>query len=164
MHEAVIVVAKYFIVLVGLIALYVFLRLDLDGKKRFVVQGIIGGIIALILAKIGGHLWNDPRPFVSGHVTPYFSHPADNGFPSDHTLLASFLGWLTLYYRKSWGWTILAIAALIGAARVIAHVHHVADIIGAFVIAAIGAVIAGWIANKIIKNKRTTKKTKDTSE
>lgn len=157
MHEVVIIVAKYFIVLSALIALYVWLRLSTNDKKRFIIQGIIGGIIALILAEVGKHIYNDPRPFVVGHFTPYFSHGTDNGFPSDHTLLTSFLGFLVICYRKNIGWILLVIAALIGAARVIAGVHHVVDIIGAFVFAGIGALIAGWAVNKIIKNKKTKK-------
>lgn len=151
MHEAVKIVAQYFIVLSVLGALYVWLRLDARGKKRFIVQGIVGGVIALVLAEIAKHVYYDPRPFVAGHFTPYFGHSTDNGFPSDHTLLTAFLGFLVLYYRRSWGWALLVLAAIIGAARVIAGVHHAQDIIGAFVFAGLGALLAWLIINLVYK-------------
>lgn len=153
MHEVVIIVAKYFLALSLLGALYCFWELELGAKKRFILEAIIGGIVAVVLAKIGSHFFNNPRPFVAGHFAPYYPHGTDNGFPSDHTLLSSFLGFLVLKYRRNLGYALLILAALIGAARVVAGVHHVVDIVGAFVFSALGVLIAIVVVRILAKKK-----------
>lgn len=143
MNEIIKIIAQYFVALPVLIAVYTFLKLP--NKQTRLESGsllVIGSIISLALAQIGGHIINDPRPFVVGHFTPLLTHTKDNGFPSDHTLLSSFIGFAILTYAKKVGVAVLLIAALIGAARVAAGVHHVEDIVGSFAITAIATVFA----------------------
>lgn len=149
MHEIVIIIAKYFIVLAALVALYVWLKLERDQKKTFILEGLVGGLLALALAFIGSRLYHNPRPFVVGHFTPYFSHGNDNGFPSDHMLLTSVLAFLCLKYSKTWGWVLVILAILIGSSRVIAGVHHSIDIIGSAIFAAIGVAVARFAISRI---------------
>lgn len=147
-------IAQYLIFFSILATFYFFLRLPKKHKKRFLIEALIGGVIAFILAKIGSQLFNDPRPFITDHVAPYFAHANDNGFPSDHTLLSSFLGFLVLRYNKKWGYALLLAAAAIGLARVFAGVHHIADIIGSFAFAGLGVAAAYFIATWLLKNKK----------
>lgn len=155
MHETVIIIAKYFIVLAALVIIAVWLKVSTPEKKRFIVLAIVGAIFSLVLAKIGSKLYNDPRPFVAGHFTPYFSHAADNGFPSDHTLLASFLAFTTWRFSRKAGVTIFVIAILIGLSRVIAGVHHSVDIIGSIVFAFVGVWLASLLVSHFMKPKPT---------
>lgn len=150
MHGIVTFVAKYFIILAVLGALAVWWRLAGDQKKRFIVYAIVGAVFTIVLAKLGSHLHHDPRPFVTGHFTPYFSHAPDNGFPSDHTLLASFLAFTVWHYRRRAGWWLLGIAVLIGLSRVIAGVHHMQDIIGSIVFALVGTWLAWWLMQRLM--------------
>lgn len=150
MHGIVIFIASYLIFTSVLITGYYFLTLPNEEKKRFVVQAIVGAAIAVILAKIGSMVYNNPRPFVVGHFTPYFGHGTDNGFPSDHTLLSSFLGFLVLFYNKKYGYLLLLFAVLIGLARMKAGVHHGIDVLGSFVFAGIGAWLGSLVANKAL--------------
>ena len=137
MNEVTKLVAKYAIIVPVLIVLYVFIRMkDNHSRINFAILLCAGGLLSLVLAKISGHLIYDPRPFVVGHFTPLIPHTNDNGFPSDHTLLASFLGFALLPYAKKLGLLTLAIAACIGLARIAAGIHHLQDIIGSFVITA----------------------------
>lgn len=154
MHETIIIIAKYFIGLSALVALAVWLKLSLAQKKRFVLVSIAGGGLSLGLAKIGAKLYYDTRPFVTSHLTPYFSHAADNGFPSDHTLLASFLGFIVWRYNRRAGSLLLGLAVLIGLSRVIAGVHHLSDIVGSFIFAFIGAWLANGLIRYLIKTRR----------
>jgi len=153
MHELVTLVAKYLIGASIIVAVVFFFTLSSPKKKRFAVQAAIGAVIALVLAKIGSKLYHNPRPFVVGHFTPYFSHGNDNGFPSDHTLLSSFLGFLVLCYNRKVGAVLLVFAAFIGLARMKAGVHHSVDILGAFAFAAVGA----WLAFFATKRMKTSK-------
>ena len=152
-HEVVTIIAKYFIVLAALLAAAVWLKVTGTEKKRFIALAIVGAIFSLVLAKLGSKLHSDPRPFVVGHFTPYFSHGADNGFPSDHTLLTSFLAFTTWRFSRKAGITILFIAILVGLSRVIAGVHHLQDIIGSMVFAFIGVWLADLLISRFMKPK-----------
>jgi undecaprenyl-diphosphatase len=158
MHMLITLIAQYFIIVSLGLTVWFFLRLPSNAKRRFLVQAVIGGVCALILAKIGSILFYDPRPFVVGHFIPYFSHNADNGFPSDHTLLSSFVGFLVLKYNKTWGLVLLSMAAIIGLSRMIAGVHHSIDIAGSFLFAGISvlavSIISSHAQGKQAKAKR----------
>jgi undecaprenyl-diphosphatase len=151
MHEIIKIVASYFIVIPVAAVIGLFIKLDNPNRKQLVVYLAIGGILSIILAKIGSHLYNDPRPFVVKHVTPLIAHGADNGFPSDHTLLSAFVGFALLKYSQRLGLALLLVAALIGAARVLANVHHVTDIVGSFGFAAAGVGIALLVTKRLFK-------------
>jgi undecaprenyl-diphosphatase len=143
MDEIIKIVAKYFVVIPILLALYVFIKLRTKRQRiEFVVLVMGGGILSLLLAKVGSHFISDPRPFVVGHFKPLLPHGNDNGFPSDHALLTSFLGFALLRYSKKLGLIALLSAALIGAARMAAGIHHLEDIVGSFVITGISVLIA----------------------
>jgi len=153
MHEVVTLVAKYFVIIPLLIAGYVWLRLEQKDKLRFVLLALASGVVAVLLAKVGSKLYYDPRPFVSGHFTPYIPHASDNGFPSDHTLLSAWLGFLTLSRSRRLGALALAFAVLVGGARMIAGVHHLLDIVGSFVCAAVAVALCSAL---LARNHRTT--------
>lgn len=145
MNSIIVFVAKYFFVInVVVVAIY-WLMMPRAVKWRLGCQLLVGGLIALALATIGGHLYYDTRPFVREHVKPLFAHAPDNGFPSDHALLTSFIGFTMLAYSRKIGYSLLFVAVLVGAARVAAHVHSPIDIAGSFVFAAIAAVLMQFL-------------------
>lgn len=160
MHELVIIVAKYFVFLSILLALWAFVRLPRAFRKEFVLFGIVGGVLTLLFAMLGSHVFYDPRPFVVGHFTPYFSHGNDNGFPSDHTLLASFLAFFIWHYSRKLGTALFVLAIMIGLARVQAGVHHLIDIVGSFVFSAIGVGAAYFITQHFVKLSKSPGKSK----
>jgi undecaprenyl-diphosphatase len=155
MHQAVIIIAKYFIGFSAVLAFWAFVEQPRDKKKEFILVGVIGGIIAVALAKLGGHFYYDPRPFVVGHFKPYFYHAPDNGFPSTHALVASFLAFVCWPFSKRFSVMLFILAIAIGAARVRAGVHHPIDIIGGFVFSGIGVLIAVYIAKRFKHTKAT---------
>ena len=134
MDSIIIFAAKYFIIVVILVFVYVWLRLSADKRKKMAAMVIAAGILALIIAKIAGKLYYDPRPFVSHNVKPLIAHAADNGFPSDHSLLAMALTVVLYFYSRKWAGVALALTILIGLARVLAHIHSPIDILGAWLI------------------------------
>ena len=146
MHHVITLIAKYFIVIPVLIAAVVWLKLARRQKLDFIILGFGSAVVAVLLAKIGSHLFYDPRPFVVGHFTPYFPHGNDNGFVSDHMLFGSLIACVTLVYNRRLGAIALAFAFLVGIARVVAGVHHLIDIAGAFLIAA----VAVWLVNRLL--------------
>jgi membrane-associated phospholipid phosphatase len=149
------VVAEYFIIIPFIIVLGVFFKLKSKNERLyFAIELVIAGLAALLLARVSSMLWYDPRPFVMGHFTPLLAHANDNGFPSDHTLLASLIGWVTLTYSRKYGIITLIIALLIGTARVLAGVHHPVDILGSFIISGLATLIVMYVI-KVIRIKKT---------
>lgn len=158
MHELVTIVANYLIAVPVVAIVVVWLRLSVKQRKELIVFAIIAGAISLLLAKLGDYLFYNPRPFVEGHFQPYFAHGSDNGFPSGHTLVASFLALVVWRYNKKIGQLLLLLAILIGLARVIAGVHHVIDIIGALVVTFVGFYLASrMIRSSHSKSQKPTK-------
>ena len=85
---ALVYTAKYLIVIPLLMVVIDFLRAPVDERHVLLKRSVLASVIAIALAKIGGALYYDPRPFAAHHFTPILAHAPDNGFPSDHTLLA----------------------------------------------------------------------------
>ena len=141
MNDFIIFCAKYLIGVLVLLAAYGWLRLPRKTKTQFVVAFIITGIISVILAKLAGKLYYHPRPFVVEHIKPLVSHSADNGFPSEHSVLAGALTVLLYFYRRNLFLAALALAILVGLGRIWAHVHSPLDIAAGLVFGA----IAGWL-------------------
>ncbi|MDD5396570.1 MAG: phosphatase PAP2 family protein [Candidatus Moranbacteria bacterium] len=135
MENIIIFGAKYLIYVLLLAAAVVVFKMDKENKKKFLVFAVITLPVAYVLAKISSLVYYDPRPFVVGNFSPLIFHVADNGFPSDHTLLSATVAATVCFFNKKAGVALFVLAALVGGARVLAGVHHVADIVGSMVIA-----------------------------
>lgn len=139
--------AKYYIYI--LIILFILLLVfDTKNRKKMFYYFVITGIIALGLAYLGSMAYDNPRPFIAENVASLFYHDDDNGFPSNHALLAFSISFTVLFSRSKFskinGYLFLAVAFIIGIARVLANVHHTIDIIGSFVFALIGVLVANY--------------------
>ena len=137
--------AKY-LVAVPVLALLAYFFLGVKRRRhRLVWLTVISFPLAYLIARILGHLFYSARPFVVGNFVPLIAHAADNGFPSDHTLIAATIAMVVLYFNRRWGVTLWIVAALIGIARVLAGVHHTSDIIGSMLIAIVSVIAAHYI-------------------
>ncbi|OIQ81410.1 putative undecaprenyl-diphosphatase YbjG [mine drainage metagenome] len=146
MKTLVVVLAQVLPLLVPAVAAVVWFTLPRASKIGLGAQAVIALVVVLGLIQVAAALHTDPRPFaVDPSLTPFFAHPADNGFPSDHTALASTVAFLVMRYRTRLGVILLTASIIGGAARVIAHVHHTQDIVAGVLIAAL-AVAAAAVA------------------
>ncbi len=135
----------FFLVSLVIVAVY-WWRADRPVKLSLTWQLVAGGAIALALDDWAGHLYYDPRPFVTEHVVPIIPHAADNGFPSDHALLTFFLAFTMLLYSRRLAVALMANAILVSWARVAAHIHSLRDIGGGALIAAIAVTVSYALA------------------
>jgi membrane-associated phospholipid phosphatase len=103
-------------------------------------------VLTLAFIYIGGKLHSDPRPFVQNpSLKPMFPHPADNGFPSDHSAAAGLIAALVLWRSRAWGALFAVAALLVAAARVLSHVHHVQDVVAGLAFGVISFLIAWYV-------------------
>lgn len=112
-----------------------FLTLPRQDKKRMVIVGCITLPLTYLVAVVVRHLHYDPRPFVAENFTPLIEHAADNGFPSDHTLLLAAVAAVFYPFARRKSYVLWAIALLVGISRVYVGVHHSTDIIASIGIA-----------------------------
>lgn len=146
MHVLISFLANKLMVVSVIALILLFFTLRAKDRKALLLRIAVAGVIAVLLAKLGGFLFYNPRPFVVGHFTPYFPHGNENGFPSEHTIVAGLIAFIVLTYNRRLGYILLSIAIIIGLARVISGVHHLVDIAGALAIAGIAAFIAGTLS------------------
>ncbi len=149
MNLLIIFTAKYLFLASILIFVGFFLTLPRAVKKRFFVFTLASGLLAYSFAKILGAVFNDPRPFVSERIIPLVSHAADNGFPSDHTLLTMTLAAVVFVYNRRLGLALAGLSLVIGYSRVLAGIHHLIDIVGAIGIAVTAVVLVGFLISRI---------------
>lgn len=129
------------IVIVAITAVFLVL---LEKARRMLALALLmaSSIIAFALDKILNRLVESPRPFMVEGVAPLFAHSTDNGFPSEHVLLAVVLASVVFAYNRKLGIILAVLGLIVGAARVIANVHHPIDIAGGAVIAISSVFIA----------------------
>lgn len=156
-NELIIFSAKYLFWLSIAIAIFYFFATQKSTKKKLLVLTLVSFPLAYLLAKISSRFINDPRPFVTAHLKPLIPHIADNGFPSDHMLLTMTIASVLFVFNRKLGILATIIAICIGTARVLAQIHHSADIIGSSIIA-IGATYISMLlinlAQTILKRNR----------
>lgn len=134
--------AKYLFVVIGLIALLVFMFANQQTKLRLIRLGVFTFPLAYLVGLILNAIVYSPRPFVVEHIQPLIQASTDNGFPSDHTLLAMTIACVIFVVNRKAGSLLVFLALLVGLARVLAHVHHGLDVAGSVAIAIAATVIA----------------------
>lgn len=151
MNYIIIFSAKYLYLIAILIAALVWLRTAKKIKLEILKLAIVNLPISFILGRIAGLIFYNPRPFIAENIMPLMPHAADNGFPSDHTLLIATIAFCIISYNKRYGIILLIFALVVGLSRVIAKIHYPLDILGSFIISFIAFCIA---INLLNKNKK----------
>jgi undecaprenyl-diphosphatase len=142
MNGFIVLTGEYLVYVIGLIFVIFFFQKRQAGIILLTAASLIN---ALLLAVVCGEMFKSVRPFVLEHTSPLIRHGADNGFPSNHALLAMTLASIVYIYHRPWGLALGAAGILVGIARVMAGVHHPIYIIGSVVIA-LGSVYAAKLS------------------
>lgn len=150
MDNLIIFCAKYLIFILVLVAFIVWLNVPAKKRWQFAAAVVLAGIAALILSKLAGRLYFHHRPFVVQNIKPLIPHGDDNGFPSDHTLLATTLVTAVYFYRRRVGAVLLGLAVVVGISRVLAHVHWAIDILGGLILGMLAGCIGYALAKKLV--------------
>lgn len=157
MHQIISFAALYLVFIMVLLPTFIWFRLDRRSKRQFIIIAIAAAILAFLIAMFAKHFILSPRPFISDHVSALFSSSHDNGFPSDHTLLASLLAFVTLVYNRPVGLFAVGLAGIVGWARVLGGVHHAKDIFGAFLISGASVLFTVYVIRKFSRHEQPVK-------
>jgi undecaprenyl-diphosphatase len=145
--------AKYvYLISVAAFGIY-FLFADREKKKKLIIFSLIAFALSFLMAVAGRQIYDNPRPFVVEEFTPLIPHSPDNGFPSDHTLLASAIASVILFFNIHLGIWLWLMAGIVGLSRVYVGVHHFIDVIASALMALISALAAYAIIHQLWKTK-----------
>lgn len=104
---------------------------------------LMAGITSYLMAKIVGAIWQpeNARPFEKLGTEAGAAFLNNPGFPSDHTLFATFLTLAVWHATKSRTLTIAmaSMTILVAVGRVLAQVHTPLDVTGGMLFAGLGA-------------------------
>lgn len=145
--------AKHLYLFVMIIAFAWFLIQPKPRKKEILIIACICLPLIIVIFKIAGHLYYNPRPFAAGHFKPLIYHHADNGFPSHHELLVSAIAAVVFIFSRRMGFVLWILALCVGFSRVYVGVHHVIDIAGSVLIS-IGSVALVYYCREYLKNRK----------
>ena len=154
MNQIIIFCAKYLFIASGLIALWVLTHESKLNRKTLMLRGIIVLLVGVALAKIGGALYIEQRPFVALHIAPLIPHNAENGFPSDHALVTFGIAFLLMPFSLPAGLIALIVATAVSIGRVESYLHTPLDIYASIFFAAVASVLA----SKIVRTDRRNAK------
>lgn len=129
-----------FVLVAGLVALGTFnlRRVSWSLVARVGVSLAVAGGLTLLLNR----LIQDPRPFVAEHYSPLAHATNDNGFPSDHTLVAALLACWAWWIDRRWTWVFIIGLLALMAGRLAIGAHHTLDVVGSVVLALSGFALA----------------------
>lgn len=145
--------AKYLYLVAIAVAIIYFLKQPREIKKRIIIFGLVSLPTIFVVAKLAGHFYYDPRPFIADNFTPIIPHADDNGFPSDHTLLLATIASVIYPFGKKTSLLLWVLALAVGFGRVFAGVHHPIDIFGSIAI----AILISALSYRLIKSRMDKK-------
>ncbi|MEP7034865.1 MAG: phosphatase PAP2 family protein [Actinomycetota bacterium] len=155
-NQSIVIVAQYALYVVAAAAVVVWLMASRSDKVSLAIEAVVAMVLVAVMVKVAGAVHADPRPFVQNPgLKPMFPHPADNGFPSDHTALATAISVVVWHYRRPVAWAMLVLSVMIGVARVAAHVHYTQDIVAALIIGVVAALGARALWRQGVKPRLT---------
>ena len=119
---------------------------DLSGvdkhNQQAVLTATLSAALANLLLKVMNLLYFRPRPFANHSVNLLFYRPTDSSFPSNAATLGFAIAVGVWFFNRSWGWSLMMIAALFGLSRILGGVHYPLDVVA-------GAAL-GWFSAWLI--------------
>ncbi len=149
MDFLIIFLAKYFFIFVLIAAIIVTLMEPKKNLVNILKLAIAALPVSFIFSRIASALFYNPRPFVVEKIAPLIDHAADNGFPSDHTLIVMTVTAIVFAYNKKTGFFLILFSLIVGLGRVLAKVHHSLDVLGSTLIAFLATYLCFAVLKKL---------------
>ena len=156
MDDVIIFGAEYLWIVAVLVGFAYFIFITGEKKKRIVLLALSAFPFTYIVAKGIALFYYNPQPFVVGDFVPLIPHVADNGFPSDHTLLVAALASVIFLHNRFVGIVLFLVAIAVGFSRVFAGLHHTIDVVGSIGIAIVVTYIAYVFLKRTLSKKEKT--------
>lgn len=115
-----------------------------EHTRKVLLEATASGLVGLLINQIIGLIWQHPRPFIIGLGHTLIPHAADSSFPSDHLTLLWAVAFSFLMHRspRMAGLALALLGLPVAWARIYLGVHFPLDMVGAALVAGLGA----WLA------------------
>jgi len=124
-------------------------------NQRVATASFIASLTSLLAAAVLGHIFYEARPFVSdGSARLLINHSPDNGFPSEHAILAFSVAGSVVWWRPLLGGIGLVLAALLGVARIYVGVHWPLDILVSAAVGLMAGALLAWLVPQLREPQR----------
>lgn len=110
-----------------------------------IVRVLLLALLSYLLSIVLGAVISDPRPYVVAHQQPIVPIAHDNGFPSDHTLLAMVLTTSMWWLRRRFVPYFAVGTLLVMLGRLGIGAHHTLDVLGSVAIVVGVALVVGML-------------------
>jgi len=137
--------ADWLIYLVALILLVALVWHRDRLTAALLVRIVILATLAFAFSLVGGALISDPRPFIVTHTPPLTAVTPDNGFPSDHVLLATTMTAALWWIDRRLTLACAFLTLLIMLGRLAIGAHHTLDVVGSVVLVILAFLVANWL-------------------
>lgn len=120
-------------------------------RKIGIIAGISFALSAAVTLLLAKEFIERPRPFtVLAELVPLGERKTSFSFPSGHTVTAFAVAFVVLRSSfKKIGWSIFALAVLMGFSRLYVGAHYPTDVLGGIVLAFVGSYIAWEWAKRL---------------
>jgi len=110
-----------------------------------VARVALAAALALGIAVVLSRVVPDPRPFIAAHTRPLIAVSADNGFPSDHVLLAAFFTSALWWFERRLIPVCALLTLLVMVGRLAVGAHHALDVVGSVAIVLVAFAVAALL-------------------
>ena len=136
--------AQYLYLAVVIVASVWFLMQPRLKQKEILLLFCISVPLLCIASGSASLLYYNPRPFVLGQFKPLIMHQVTNGFPSHHVLLASAFSAIVFIFNRPLSAILWVLVLFVGVSRIYVGAHHLIDIVGGVLIAAMVVSVANF--------------------
>ncbi|MFA5932427.1 MAG: phosphatase PAP2 family protein [Candidatus Paceibacterota bacterium] len=123
-------------------------RVLLEKKKEFSVV-FFSGFLAYFISVLLKVLFHTLRPFLALPNVQSLFFESGFAFPSGHATFFSAIALSIFFLHKKAGYVFMALALIIGLARITAGVHFPIDILGGFVIGGIVSYLVAYFTKSV---------------
>lgn len=141
-RDIIIVCAGALIFLMGIAWVIALIRRRTTLTLATVGHIVVLGVLTYLVARVLGRLIIDPRPYLAAHTHPFIPLPHDNGFPSDHTLLAALMTASLWWIDRRLVLAFAGATVLVALGRLGIEAHHTLDVLGSMAITAMAALVS----------------------
>ena len=118
-------------------------------RRRLAVELMLAGTAGYLGAKLMKSIVERPRPGVLADVNLRGIGTEGGGFPSGHAATATALAFvLFAWLPRRWGWSVVALAAVVATLRVYTGAHLPLDVVGGAGLGVAVAALTTW-ASKV---------------
>ncbi|MDQ2969335.1 MAG: phosphatase PAP2 family protein [Actinomycetota bacterium] len=114
-------------------------------------SALASAALALEANQLIAKVWHRPRPYEAHPALYHLSKSHDPSFPSDHASAAFAIAFAVFLFDRVLGAFFLAVAVLIGLARVLTGAHYPGDVLAGAAVGLLAALVVAYLGRRVLE-------------